>query len=111
MTMTDNEQCREASPEECQRLIGEGCRVIDVRTPAEFGEGHLEGAVNIDFYAPNFRERLDTLERDRTYVIYCKKGGRGAKAMDLMRQAGFSRIYNVSGGYDTWCARGLPVQR
>ena len=56
--------------------------MIDVRTPAEFGQGHLENAVNIDFYAPNFRERLDTLERDRTYVVYCKKGARGAKAME-----------------------------
>ena len=45
------------------------------------------------------------------YVIYCKKGVRGAKAMDLMKQAGFSRVYNVSGGYENWCARGLPVQR
>jgi rhodanese-related sulfurtransferase len=112
MTMTDNEQCREASPDECRRMIdGEGCRVIDVRTPEEFGQGHLENAVNIDFFAPNFRERLDTLERDRTYVVYCKKGARGAKAMDLMRQAGFSRVYNVSGGYENWSSRGLPVQR
>ncbi len=44
-------------------------------------------------------------------MVYCKKGMRGAKAMEILKQAGFSRVYNISGGYDTWCARGLPVQR
>ncbi|MEN6518156.1 MAG: rhodanese-like domain-containing protein [Methanospirillum sp.] len=113
MIMTENGQCREASPEECRRVIEEerGCRVLDVRTPAEFREGHLENAVNIDFYAPDFKERLEKLEKDRPYVVYCKKGARGAKAMEILRQAGFSRVYNVSGGYDNWASRSLPVQR
>jgi len=111
MTMTENEQCREASPDECLRMIEEGCRILDVRTPDEFRQGHLADAVNIDFYAPDFKERLQKLDRERPYVVYCKKGMRGAKAMEILKQAGFSRVYNISGGYDTWCARGLPVQR
>lgn len=110
--MTDTQGCREASPEECRRAIEvEGCRILDVRTSAEYGEGHLEDAVNIDFYAPDFRARLERLDRDRPYVVYCKKGMRGAKAMEILRQAGFSRVYNIQGGYENWAGRGLPVTR
>lgn len=111
--MTGKEQCREASPEECRRVIAEeqGCRILDVRTPDEYRQGHLENAVNIDFYAPDFRQQLEKLDRDRPYVVYCKKGMRGAKAMELLKQAGFSRVYNISGGYEGWAGRGLPVQR
>lgn len=109
--MTDQQQCREASPEECRRLIEEGCRVLDVRRPDEYARGHLENAVNIDVSAPDFRERIAELDRDRPYVVYCKAGVRGAKAMEILRQAGFSRVYNISGGFDNWTRQGLPVQR
>jgi phage shock protein E len=61
--------------------------------------------------APDFRERVANLDRARPYVVYCKKGVRGAKAMEILKRAGFTRVYNLSGGYDAWCARGLPVQR
>lgn len=110
--MADEQQCRDAPPEECRRVIGEieGCRILDVRTPAEFARGHLENAENIDFYAPDFRSRLEPLDRDRPYVVYCKGGLRGAKAMEILRQAGFARVYNISGGYDRWVAAGFPVQ-
>lgn len=111
MTMTENEQCREASPEECRRAIEEGCQILDVRAPSEYREGHLENAVNIDVNAPDFRERIAALDRSQPYVVYCKKGLRGAKAMGILKQAGFTRVYNLSGGYDAWCARGMPVQR
>jgi rhodanese-related sulfurtransferase len=111
--MTDNQQCREASPEECRHMIEEeqGCRILDVRRPDEYNQGHLENAVNIDVNAPDFGERVATLDRGRPYVVYCKKGLRGAKAMEILKQAGFTRVYNISGGYDAWCARGMPVQR
>lgn len=111
MTMTESKQCREASPDECRRMIDEGCRILDIRTPDEFRQGHLADAVNIDFYAPDFRARIQKLDRDQPYVVYCRKGIRGAKALGIMQQAGFTWVYNLSGGYDTWCARGLPVQR
>ena len=111
--MADEQHSGDAPPEECRRVIEEteGCRVLDVRTPAEFAQGHLEDAVNIDFYAPDFRSRLEQLDRDRPYVVYCKRGLRGAKAMEILRQAGCARVYNISGGYDRWVAAGFPVQR
>ncbi len=109
--MANEQQCREASPEECRRAIEEDrCRIIDVRTPTEFGEGHLENAMNIDYYAKDFRERIAALDRDHSYVVYCKKGARGAKAMDILKQAGFRRVYNISGGVEGWARAGLPLQ-
>jgi len=112
MTVQDGDQCREASPEECRRAIEEEqCRIVDVRTPAEFGQGHLENAMNIDYYAPDFRERIAALDREHPYVIYCKKGARGAKAMDILKQAGFRRVYNIAGGVEGWTRAGLPLRR
>lgn len=111
--MTDNQQCREASPEECRRVIEEeqGCRILDVRRADEYRQGHLESAVNIDVNAPDFKEKIAELDRDQPYVVYCKAGVRGAKAMEILKRAGFSRVYNLSGGYENWIRRGLPVQR
>jgi rhodanese-related sulfurtransferase len=111
--MANDQQCTEASPDECRRAITEeaGCRIIDVRTPAEYAEGHLDNAINIDFYAPGFREQLVALDRERPYVVYCRKGMRGAKAMSIMKETGFRRVYNMSGGIENWNRLGLSLQR
>ncbi len=111
--MADEKKRSEAPPDECQRVIEEteGCRFLDVRTPSESAQGHLEDAVTIDVYAPDFRSRLEKLDCDRPYVAHCKRGLRGAKAMEILRQAGFARVYNISGGFDSWAAGGHPVQR
>ena len=110
--MTVEQQCRDASPEECRRTIDEGvCHVIDVRTPAEFSDGHLADAVNIDHYAPDFRDRIKALDPNQSYVVYCKRGMRGQKSMAIMREAGFSQVMNIAGGYDAWSREGHPVQR
>ena len=76
--------------------------IVDIRTPDEFDVYHLTGAVNIDFYAWNFRQMLDELERDKTYLIYCRTGRRTGtadnNALDLMLELGFTRVYNMLGG-------------
>lgn len=110
--MAEKQECRDASPEECRRIIEEeGCRILDVRAPDEYRAGHLRAAVNINVNAPDFRSQIERLDRDRPYVVYCRKGIRGAKAMEILKRAGFARVYNVSGGYDGWAARGHPVER
>ncbi len=83
--------------------------IIDVRTPAEYAEGHLENAVNIDFRADDFEDRVDELDKDKTYVIYCRSGFRSAGARDAMKELGFSEVYNVLGGITGWTAAGFPV--
>jgi len=83
--------------------------IIDVRTPAEYADGHLENAVNIDYSADDFEDRIDELDKDKTYVIYCRSGVRSAGARDVMEEIGFDEVYNVLEGITGWTAAGFPV--
>ena len=64
--------------------------VLDVRTPEEFSEGHLEGAVLVDFYDADFAEQLAALDPDVPYLVYCRSGNRSGQTLDIMQQLGFS---------------------
>ncbi|HEX6248622.1 MAG TPA: rhodanese-like domain-containing protein [Nocardioidaceae bacterium] len=70
--------------------------VIDVRTPAEFAAGHVEGAENIDVTASTFEEEVAELDKDEEYVVYCQSGNRSADAADAMAELGFTEV--VDGG-------------
>ena len=80
----------------------QGAMLVDVRTPEEFGAGHLEGAVNIDWFDPDFAAHWDGVDRDRPVYVYCKLGGRSAKAAAVLDSLGFKRVMNLSGGYDAY---------
>ena len=83
--------------------------IIDVRTLEEFAGGHLEDALNIDFYAADFEDRLNELDKSGTYVIYCRSGRRSGTARSTMERLGFQEVYNVLGGINRWTDEGLPV--
>lgn len=83
--------------------------IIDVRTQAEFNSGHLENAINIDYNSGTFRDELNKQDKDKTYLIYCKAGGRSAGALDIMKELGFIEAYNMLGGISQWQAEGLPI--
>ena len=68
--------------------------VIDVRTPAEFAEGHLQGAINIDVQGAAFTDRVQQLDIEGTYVIYCRSGNRSTVAIEQMTDLGFKRLTN-----------------
>lgn len=74
--------------------------LVDVRTPEEFSEGHLENADNINWYDPDFSERFKTVDKNKTIYLYCKMGGRSAKAQEKLKSIGFSHVINLEGGYD-----------
>ncbi len=84
---------------------------IDVRTPAEFAEGHVGGAVNIDYNSPDFKNAISGFARDDVYIVYCLGGGRSAAASQHMVEHGFLHIDNMTGGYKAWVAAGLPVEK
>lgn len=86
-----------------------GVRVIDVRTPAEYGSGHLENAVNIDLQSPDFATKIAELPQDGTYALYCRSGNRSAQALQAMKAAGFTRVAHLQGGIGAWQAAGYPV--
>lgn len=69
--------------------------VLDVRTPAEFSETHVEGSLNIDYYAPNFMSELQKLEKNACYKLYCRSGTRSGQATQLMTTLGFSDVENI----------------
>jgi rhodanese-related sulfurtransferase len=81
--------------------------LLDIRTPDEFAAGHLVDAVNIDFYAPDFADRLAALDPATTYVVYCRSGNRTTAALDVFRDLGFTAVHAVDGGIVAWEAAGL----
>ncbi len=81
---------------------------LDVRTPAEYGTGHLPAAVNIDLYAPDFRKQVEALDKDKSYFVYCQNGNRSPKAAELMHSLGFKHVYDIQGGITAWQDNGLP---
>ena len=82
-----------------ESVIPEDAVVIDVRTPEEYGAGHLDDAANIDFYAADFKDQIGQLDRDDKYVVYCRSGNRSGQAKEIMEQMGFTDITNA-GAYE-----------
>jgi rhodanese-related sulfurtransferase len=82
---------------------------LDVRTPGEFSEGHIEGALLIDFQSGNFENEIASLDKTKTYAVYCRSGNRSGQAVKVMSDAGFSNLYNLNGGVIDWANAGLPL--
>ena len=80
--------------------------IIDVRTPGEVAEGTVDGAAVIDYNGDQFESKVAQLDKDKTYYVYCKSGGRSARAVSYMQEQGFKNVYNVVGGYDAYKAAG-----
>lgn len=76
--------------------------LLDVRTPPEIADGKLPGALEIDYRAPDFGERILELDTSKTYLIYCRSGNRSGKACAEMAEMGFDTLYNLAGGYMEW---------
>ena len=85
--------------------------VLDVRTPGEFSEGHLAGAVNVDLLAPDFAARLSAMDRGKSYLVYCRTGNRSTKAVHTMEQLGFRSVHHMVSGIVGWEKKGLPLSR
>ena len=83
--------------------------IIDVRTPGEFAGEHIENATNINFHSESFRNMLNTLDKNKTYLVYCGVGGRSGSALDVMAELNFKEAYNMLGGISQWKTEGLPT--
>lgn len=83
--------------------------VLDVRTPSEFQDGHLEGAVNIDYTSPDFEQEIAKLDTAATYLLYCKSGNRSNKATAVMKRKNFNNIYNATVGFDALQSAGIET--
>lgn len=83
--------------------------VLDVRTAEEFADGHLEGAVMLDFYDPDFAAQIAELDPGVPYLLYCRSGNRSGQTAEIMEQLGFSDVSDVEGGILAWADAGQPI--
>jgi len=83
--------------------------VLDVRTPEEYDEGHIEGAVLRDVNGEDFEAAIGDYPRDGRYVVYCRSGVRSRTATRVMQSLGFTDIYEIEGGINAWKEAGQPV--
>ncbi len=97
------------SAEDAIQLIDDGAFLLDVRTPAEYQEAHLEGSTLIPL--DTLAARADELPRDEPIVIYCRSGNRSLQAVYLLEQAGFERVHSMDLGINNWIAQGYDVVR
>jgi phage shock protein E len=88
--------------------LGADTVIVDVRTPAEYAAGHLEGAVNIDLQSTSFEGEVSGLDSDADYVVYCQSGNRSAQAASAMAAADLS-VQDAGGIDEAAEATGLPV--
>ena len=77
-------------------------QLVDVRTPEEYAEGHLENSVNYNFYDDDFKAKLETLNPNMPVMVYCKSGGRSGKTYNQLKGMNFKEVYDMAGGYSLW---------
>lgn len=99
------------APEEAKRFMElQNPVVIDIRRPEEYAAGHLEKVnMNLDYYAPDFKDQLAKLDKTAKYLIYCRSGVRSGKTLILMKDMNFTEAHDIAGGINAWIAAGYPV--
>jgi len=85
-------------------------QLVDVRTSEEYLESHLKGAQNICVTNNDFKEKIKTLDRDKPVYLYCKMGGRSARAAKILKEMGFKKVYDMDGGITSWKEKNLMVE-
>lgn len=84
-------------------------QLLDVRTAEEFSSGHLENAVNINIMGDDFDAQVASLDKTKPVMVYCKAGGRSAKAAERLKLLGFTTITDLEGGISNWNSENKPV--
>ena len=104
-------QTTQLTPDEFEAKIKQAKTyiVLDVRTPQEYGNGHIDGATNIDFRNENFLNQAKVINKNKTVFVYCLSGGRSAGAAKALSEAGFKDIVELKGGMTKWLAGSKPT--
>ncbi len=98
----------EVDAEDARRLIGDGAQLIDVREPWEWAMTRIPGATLIPM--GEVMQRTSEIDPNRSIVVHCAVGARSAKVVDLLREAGYPRVYNLVGGIMEWANRQFPTE-
>ncbi len=104
---------KDITPAEAAAMIeaneGNGSLVfLDVSTGREYRKWHIENAININIFSLKFSENLNKLDKEKTYLVYCKMGARSSAAQKVMIKQGFQKVFNIVGGRDRWRLEKLP---
>lgn len=101
------------SPTDFQKAVTENSvQVLDVRTPEEYNEGFISGAVLANWNdQTSFQQGIAALDKTQTVYIYCKSGRRSAAAQEWMLANGFTKVVNLEGGILAWNEAGLPTEK
>lgn len=109
-TSTQQEISHLIKPQQFKEMMNdERTIVIDVRTPEEMTKGVIGKPKKINYRNSDFKELLLALDKSKTYLVYCKSGGRSGKTKQLMDDNGFDSVYDLQGGITAWEEAGLPV--
>ena len=92
-----------------KKMASEKYLLVDVRTAEEFAEGHIEGALNIDYFSATFSDDISKVGFEIPVLLYCRSGNRSGKAMKIMKELGFKEVYNLEGGIKGWISSNNPV--
>jgi rhodanese-related sulfurtransferase len=84
-------------------------QLVDVRTADEYQVSHLKNAQNICVTSTDFKEKVAGLDKEKPVYVYCKKGGRSAKAATILKEMGFTKVYDLQGGLTSWQQEGLET--
>ncbi len=87
--------------EEAEEVIANGATILDVRTEGEFSEGHISGAINMEIGEMS-EEEIEKLDKEKSYLLYCRSGGRSSRATQILDFLDFKNVYNLEGGYMEW---------
>jgi rhodanese-related sulfurtransferase len=93
---------QDVNKEQVNNLLDKQVIVIDIRTDKEFKEGNINTSFNLDFQKREFIDNLESLNKEKEYLIYCASGNRSLKASHIMKSLGFKTIYNYKKGYKDW---------
>ncbi|MEH6704271.1 MAG: rhodanese-like domain-containing protein [Galbibacter orientalis] len=95
-------QVKNKSIIEFKEVASEGFVLIDVRTPEEYAQGFIDGAINMDMKNESFVSNIQQIDKNKKVYLYCKAGGRSAKASKVLDSLGYKNIINLEGGFDAW---------
>ena len=87
-----------------KKMASEKYLLIDVRTTEEFEAGHIQGAINIDYYSADFSNQIEKIGKEKPVLLYCRSGNRSAKSMQMMYEMAFLEVKHLDGGIKAWKA-------